>query len=80
MDNINILWEYETQTFPIIIDNKKTSYTPDFYLPETDMFIEIKGWMRTRDQKKINKTVEQYNINLIILYRKDLIELGIKIK
>lgn len=39
LDSNNIKWLYESKTF----DLGNTTYTPDFYLPETDEYIEIKG-------------------------------------
>lgn len=50
---VGIKWEYEPKTF--IFDTIKrgsVSYTPDFYLPEEDRWVEVKGWM---DQKSITK-------------------------
>jgi hypothetical protein len=53
-----------------------TTYTPDFFLPQFEKFIEIKGYMCKEAQEKINKFLEQYPWNLEILYKKDLINLG----
>ena len=40
----------------------------DFYLPQLDMFVEIKGWMKERDLKLINKMHQEYpNENVKIL-------------
>lgn len=39
LDSLNIKWEYESTTFVI---NKKR-YTPDFYLPEHQIYVEIKA-------------------------------------
>jgi len=39
LDQNNIKWEYEKHTFAYGEFNK---YTPDFYLPEHDIFIEVK--------------------------------------
>jgi len=44
LDFYGIDWEYEPRSFPIEFDaeGKPTSYfTPDFYLPDEDLFIEI---------------------------------------
>lgn len=38
----NIKWQYESKTFNL----GNTTYTPDFYLLETNEYIEIKGWIR----------------------------------
>ena len=73
LDEINILWLYEGKTFNL----GDTTYTPDFFLPQFYKFIEIKGYMRPEAQDKINKFIEQYPWDLKILYKKDLIELGV---
>lgn len=35
-----------------IWENKKRIYYPDFYLPEFDIYIEVKGYERPRDLAK----------------------------
>lgn len=40
LDKNNIKWEYESKTF----DLGNTTYTPDFYLSEQNLYIEIKGY------------------------------------
>ncbi len=77
LDENNILWLYEIQTFNL----GNTTYTPDFYLPTSNLFIEIKGYMTDKAQNKINKFLDNYNDEgLKILYKEDLIKLGIEIK
>jgi len=75
LDSKNILWIYEHKTF----DLGNMTYTPDFFLPQFEKFIEIKGFMSKKCQIKIDKFLEQYHYNLEVLYKKDLIKLGIKI-
>ncbi len=76
LDENNIPWLYEIQTFDL--DN--TTYTPDFYFPTCDLFIEIKGYMTDKAQEKINKFLDNYiDETLLILRKEDLIKLGIKI-
>jgi len=72
LDSKNILWMYEMETF----DLGGTTYTPDFFLPKTEEFIEIKGFMREMAQEKIDMFLEQYPWDLKILYKEDLIKLG----
>jgi hypothetical protein len=62
-------------------------YHPDFYLPETDQYIEVKGFMwKSKDGKtdyevKLKFVQEQNpDLKLKILMKKDLTELGIKMK
>jgi len=52
-------------------------YVPDFYLPEKNLYVEIKG--RYLDSAKIKMTLvlKQNNVNLEIWRRKDLISKGI---
>jgi len=64
LDKNNIKWQYESKTF----DLGNTTYTPDFYLPESDTYIEIKGYWRDDAKKKFNLFKKLYkNINLLIL-------------
>lgn len=70
----NIAWEYEPRTFPIEWDaegNITKAFSPDFYLPNFDTYIEI----TTMDQKyvsekkkKVRRLKELYpgtNINIV---------------
>lgn len=56
-----IVWSYEQKTF---IFNKYTkgsiNYTPDFYLPESDEFIEVKGYFNSKDRTKIKRFRDNY--------------------
>jgi len=75
LDKKNIKWQYEPKTFEL---SKENTYTPDFYLPETDTYVEIKGrWYN--DAKKKFKLFQKkyYSINLILLTRKELRKLKI---
>jgi len=74
LDSIHELWMYEMETF----DLGNTTYTPDFFLPRRELFIEIKGYMSEKSQQKINKFNEQYTFNLEIIGLKELKLLGVK--
>ena len=50
-DLSGIKWKYESKTF----DLEDITYTPDFYLPEYDYYIEIKGWWKKIDLIKKKK-------------------------
>jgi len=75
LDEHKILWMYEMETF----DLGYRTYTPDFFLPQFEKFIDTKGYMRPESQEKINMFLEQYPWDLEILYKEDLIKLGIKL-
>lgn len=40
--------------FPYIFEGKERSYNPDFYLPQYDCYVEIKGYETDRDRAKWN--------------------------
>ena len=54
-------WEYEPKTFVFdTIKRGSVSYTPDFYLPEEDRWVEIKGWMDKKSITKLNRFKKYY--------------------
>lgn len=64
LDNINELWYYEFWTF----DLGNTTYTPDFYLPRKELFVEIKGWWYNEQSKiKYERFLKEYCFENIIL-------------
>jgi len=77
LDSIHELWMYEMETF----DLGNTTYTPDFFLPRREKFIEIKGYIRPEDVnrvwQKINQFKEQYPWDLEVLRLKELKELKV---
>ena len=52
LDRNNIRWERPTIGFEYIWNNDKHTYYPDFYLPDIDVYVEIKGYERERDKFK----------------------------
>jgi predicted amidophosphoribosyltransferase len=68
----DIKWKYEPKMF----DLGNTTYTPDFYLPAFDCWIEIKGWENKDFKKKFKKWQKQYKLNNRLLFREDLNKLG----
>jgi len=51
-----IKWEYEPREFFFdAIRRGVLCYTPDFYLPEDDKWIEFKGWFRDKDFTKFKR-------------------------
>lgn len=73
LDKNHILWTYETETF----DLGDTTYTPDFFLPTSNLFVEIKGYMHPEAQIKINKFYDLYPEECLQILRKNnLIKLG----
>lgn len=77
LDFNNIRWERCKDRFPYTYKNKLHYYTPDFYLPEDDKYIEIKGYITDKDYAKWKQIPK--NISFEVLTRKDLILLGIDV-
>ncbi len=74
LDKQHIKWLYESKTF----DLGNTTYTPDFYLPKTDEYIEIKGWWWERTLKKFKLFKKLYpKVNIKVLMRLKLKKLGV---
>lgn len=84
-----IEWLYEAVCFPLARDaagSVTESFTPDFYLPEYQVFVEVttlKQKLVTRKNRKIRLFRQLYpEINLVIIYRKNfeslLLRLGIQ--
>ena len=70
----HIKWQYEPKTF----DLGKTTYTPDFYVPIYDAYIEIKGWWRTDAKIKFDLFKQIYpDIEIVVLSKKELVKLGV---
>ena len=69
LEENGICWERNTTGFQYYWEEKQSihTYFPDFYLPEYDRFVEVKGYETERDRCKW-KVVD----NLIILKNKDI--------
>lgn len=59
LNELGILW-IKNQRIPYIINGVTKYYNPDFYLPLTNEFIEVKGWFKDKDRIKMNYVVEQH--------------------
>ena len=58
---IGIKWQFEPKTFIFSnITRGSVSYTPDFYLPDEDKWVEVKGWMDGKSKTKLKRFKEQY--------------------
>lgn len=80
-----IAWEYEPRTFDLEWDengNVKEALSPDFYLPQQDLYIELttlKPSLTRIKNRKIRRLKELYpDVNIKLFKRKDLRNLLIK--
>lgn len=78
LDFYQIDWEYEPRTFQLEWDRSgypTVSFTPDFYLPELDLFIELttlRQSLVTKKNRKLRRLRELYpGINVKLLYNRD---------
>lgn len=78
LDFYRIAWEYEPRSFPIqtAADGSVTeAFTPDFYLPEFDLYVELttmKQSLVTKKNRKVRLLKELYpHLNIQIFYQKD---------
>jgi hypothetical protein len=78
LDFYHIAWQYEPRTFPIEWDaegNVAKSFTPDFYLPEHNLYIELttlKQPLVTKKNRKVRKLRELYpEVSIKVLYASD---------
>jgi hypothetical protein len=75
LDSIKIKWEYEPKTF--YLNDINICYTPDFYLPEKNIWIEVKGYFSERSQLQCYYFKKEYIKELLIYDEKILKELNI---
>ena len=73
LDDHNIKWERPNKYFNYIFENENHKYLPDFYLPNYNLYIEIKGYPTNKDFAKW----EQFENKLDIYFGDDLYKLGI---
>lgn len=67
-----IEWVYQPKTFELSSQN----YTPDFYLPKYDMYIEVKNFLCKYSKIRDRKFRKLYpDINLLLLLKKDYLKL-----
>lgn len=59
-------------TFDYVMDDKIRCYTPDFYLPEYDLYLEVKGRRWGRDREKMDIVIKTYpNTNIVIIEKQE---------
>lgn len=85
LDFYGVRWEYEPRTFPIEWDkdgNVMQSFSPDFYLPDLDLYIELTTMSQklvTKKNRKVRRLRELYpDIKIKIFYQKDFKSLLVK--
>jgi len=85
LDFYGITWEYEPRTFTLERDRSGQpvqAFTPDFYLPAYDLYIEITTLNQklvTKKNRKARRLVEEYpGTKIKIFYQRDYLNLLVK--
>lgn len=78
LDFYQIAWEYEPRTFELRWDkngNLLEAFSPDFYLPEQDLYIELTTMEQrliTKKHRKLRRLRQLYpDINIKLINRSD---------
>ena len=78
LDFYRIAWEYEPRSFPVQYDadgRVLESFTPDYYLPEFDLYLELTTMKQshvTKKNRKVRLLRELYpKLNIQVFYQKD---------
>jgi len=87
LDYYGVPWLYEPQTFVLESDEDgrvTEAFTPDFYLPEQELYLEItvmKQTLVTRKNRKLRKLRERYpDVNAKLFYRRDVERLAERLR
>jgi hypothetical protein len=77
LTNQGRLWERKRYLLYVDSFQVKRTYVPDFYLPETQEYWEIKGYFSEKDKNKLRLVEEQNNLKIRVLQFNDLKALSI---
>jgi len=87
LDYYGVPWEYEPRTFVLETDaagRVTEAFTPDFFLPDQDLYLEItvmKQSLVTRKNRKLRKLRARYpEINIKLFYKRDLERLAARLR
>ena len=79
LDFYGVPWEYEPRTFVLEEDEEGRTveaFTPDFFLPEQNLYLEItvmKQRLVTRKNRKLRKLRERYpEVRVKLFYKRDI--------
>ena len=85
LDFYRIAWQYEPHSFPLQWDKDGKvieAFTPDFYLPEFDLYVELttmKQALVTKKNRKVKLLKAIYpHVNIQVFYQKDFQDLVFK--
>lgn len=69
---LSIKWVFQPRTFEI----GRQKYTPDFYLPKVDTYIEVKNFLSPYSKTRDEKFRKYYpDLKLVLILKKDYLEI-----
>lgn len=77
LDEMNISWKKlktNRDILKYVMDGKERSYTPDFYLKDYNIFLEIKGYWWGNDREKMDIVLETHKDKNIVIIEKEQYE------
>jgi hypoxanthine phosphoribosyltransferase len=79
LDFYGVPWDYEPRTFVLDRDDEgrvTSAFTPDFYLPEQDLYVEVTVMRQplvTRKNRKLREVRRLYpGVRVKLFYRRDI--------
>lgn len=85
LDYYGVTWQYEPRSFDLEWDKQgrvAVAFTPDFYLPEQDLYVELttmRPKLVTKKNRKLRRMNELYpEINIQLWKRNDLRDLMLR--
>ena len=85
LDYYGLKWDYEPHTFPLKWDDRGhvvEAFSPDFYLPEQDLYIELttlRPQLSTHKNWKLRRMNELYpEVHIKLLKRREVRDLLVK--
>jgi hypoxanthine phosphoribosyltransferase len=82
LDYYNVRWEYEPRTFPLRREDDGRiieAFSPDFYLPDIDLYIELttlRQGLVTDKHRKLRRMRDLYpDVQVKLLYKRDYLAL-----
>ena len=76
LDYYGVPWAYEPRTFVLEEDEQgrvNEAFTPDFYLPEQDLYLEVTVMKQSLVTRKNRKLRERYpEVKVKLFYKRDI--------
>ncbi len=85
LDYYGVEWKYEPRTFPLEWDENQNvieAFTPDFYLPQQDLYVELttlRPKLSNKKNRRMRRMKELYpEVNIKLFKRREMRDLMVK--